>query len=248
MSSTKIEWSQYAWNCIKGCEKISIGCNNCYALRMLKFDSSYKEGDVVFYRERLGLPLRWRDPKLIFVNSMSDLFHKNVKQEHLESIFSVMEQNKRHIFQVLTKRPTIARMYFENHPIPENLWLGVTVEHHDTVDRLNILRSIPCKRRFVSFEPLLSDIVCKTTLNLERIGWVIVGGENVPKTRGAARPMYDGWVMRIYEKCLKEGIPFFFKQYGSNRPSSCENEFDKIQQFPREFDCFIRKNEQLSMI
>lgn len=210
---SKIEWTEATWNPVTGCTKISIGCQNCYAERMAKRlqamgKPQYSCGfQVAVHPEVLGFPKRWKKPRFVFVNSMSDLFHEHVPFDFIESVFDVMSQCRGHTFQVLTKRPHIAGKYADRLAWPKNIWMGVTVEHHETAFRIDALRSLPAKTKFISFEPLLSEIV---DFSLRGIDWVIVGGESGPRSR----LMKAAWVRGIRDCCTQEGVPFFFKQWG----------------------------------
>ena len=211
--SSSIEWTEATWNPVTGCTKISPGCLNCYAERMAR---RLKAMGQVRYRNEFRLtlqpdvveaPLRWRKARMIFVNSMSDLFHKDVPAEFIARCFSVMEEASRHTFQVLTKRPERALELAEELPWPGNVWLGASVESADYVGRIRTLVKIPAAVRFLSLEPLLGPI---PRLPLAGIDWVIVGGESGP----GARPMEKAWVRQIRDRCLAHGVPFFFKQWG----------------------------------
>ncbi|GAB4346199.1 MAG: phage Gp37/Gp68 family protein [Desulfobulbaceae bacterium] len=213
MASTRIEWTESSWNPVTGCTKISPGCMNCYAERMAKRlkamgQPNYRNGfEVTCHPHMLDLPLKWRKPRTIFVNSMSDLFHDDVPAAFIEEIFTVMNRARRHTFQVLTKR--VERMEglvgrFEWSP---NIWMGVTVENSDYLYRIDHLRSVPAAVRFLSIEPMLGPL---PDLDLERIDWVIVGGESGP----GARPIKKEWVLEVRDLCVRSGVPFFFKQWG----------------------------------
>ena len=208
-----IEWTEATWNPVTGCTKISSGCKNCYAERMAKRlramgVAQYRDGfRLALHPSALDLPLAWRKPRMVFVNSMSDLFHEDVPLRFIEQVFEVMTAASRHTFQVLTKRPEIALEYAPRLPWPANLWLGVTVESAFYTGRLKTLRKIPARVRFLSLEPLLGDI---PHLPLRGIDWVIAGGESGP----GARPMRREWVLRIRDRCVAHSVPFFFKQWG----------------------------------
>jgi len=213
MKSSKIEWTESTWNPTTGCTKISEGCLNCYAERMaLRLRAmghpNYKDGFKVRCHEKmLETPLTWKKSRMIFVNSMSDLFHEEIPTSFFEKIIDTIEEAHWHIFQVLTKRSERLVELSECTKWPSNLWLGVTVESKNHLKRIEDLKSIEAKCKFISFEPLLSEI---PTINLEGIDWVIVGGESGP----GAREMKREWVLKIKEMCEKEKIPFFFKQWG----------------------------------
>ena len=219
--TSKIEWTQCTWNPVTGCTKISPGCMNCYAERMalrLKAAGSpnYANGfRVTLHPHALEIPLRWKQPRTIFVNSMSDLFHKDVPFDFISRIFDVMHRASRHRFQILTKRSDrllklstrLARQTYGGLAWPQNVWMGVTVENADYVSRMDDLRQTGAAVKFVSFEPLLGPI---PDIDLESIDWVIVGGESGPK----ARPMKPQWATDIRDQCLAASVPFFFKQWG----------------------------------
>ena len=212
-TTSPIEWTESTWNPITGCSKISIGCKNCYAERMaLRLramgQSNYKNGfDLTLHESVIPLPLQWKKPHVIFVNSMSDLFHEDIPFSFIEKIFRTMHKAHWHTFQILTKRST--RLLELAHKLlwPKNVWMGVTVESADYRYRIDNLRNIPAKIRFLSMEPLLGPI---DYLNLDCIGWVIVGGESGPK----ARPMKQEWVENVQQHCKQNNVPFFFKQWG----------------------------------
>lgn len=210
---TRIEWTEATWNPVTGCTKVSAGCKNCYAERLawrLKAMgmNKYRNGfRVTLHPAVLRQPFRWRSPRTVFVNSMSDLFHKKVPEDFVRQVFDTMERLPRHTFQVLTKRPELALELAPRLPWPKNIWFGVTVENAECVDRVRILRRIPAKVRFLSCEPLLGPL---PRLPLKGIHWVIVGGESGP----GARPMAPEWVLQIRNRCITAGVPFFFKQWG----------------------------------
>ncbi len=213
MKNSKIEWTESTWNPVTGCTKISSGCLNCYAERMgLRLKAmgqpNYRSGfKVICHRDTLDLPLRWKKPQMIFVNSMSDLFHKDVPDDFILDIFSIMQRAKQHQYQVLTKRAERLSAFSCELPWQKNIWMGVTVESDEYKYRIDYLRDISAHIKFLSLEPLLSDI---GELDLNEIGWVIVGGESGP----GARPMKIEWVRNIREQCLAQNVPFFFKQWG----------------------------------
>jgi len=213
MARSAIEWTESTWNPVTGCTKISPGCRHCYAERMaarLKAmgQPNYANGFRLTLHERaLEMPLRWRRPQTIFVNSMSDLFHKGVPLEFISKVFDVMVRASHHRFQVLTKRSKQLLNLSPKLPWPSNVWMGVSVENSDYLFRIDHLRQTDAHIKFVSFEPLLGPI---HDLDLEGIDWVIVGGESGPK----ARPMDPDWVREIRDQCLSAKVPFFFKQWG----------------------------------
>ena len=214
MSASKIEWTEETWNPTTGCNKVSAGCKNCYAealsRRLQKIGvSGYAKGfEVAWHEERLEIPKRKRRPTTYFVNSMSDLFHERIPPSFLTRVFSVIEETPRHRYQILTKRPRVMRDYFAKREAPKNAWLGVSVENKkDGVPRIDILREVACRHRFLSCEPLLEHL---GELDLSDIHWVIVGGESGKK----ARPMRGEWAEDIQRQCAERKVPFFFKQWG----------------------------------
>ena len=213
MATSKIEWTESSWNPVTGCTKISEGCRNCYAERMARRlkamgQPNYRNGfKVTCHPHTLTLPLKWKKPRTIFVNSMSDLFHEEVPLEFLDEIFFTMNEARWHTFQVLTKRAEYMAQISGRFNWSPNIWMGVTVESAKHVDRMDFLRDVPAAVRFLSLEPLLGPI---PDLNLDGIDWVIVGGESGP----GARPMRKEWVLEIRDRCLNVGVPFFFKQWG----------------------------------
>ncbi len=223
--ASSIEWTESTWNPVTGCTKISPGCAHCYAERMAKRlqamgQTRYRNGfRVTLQADVVGLPLRWRRPRMIFVNSMSDLFHKDVPAEFIARCFAVMERASWHTFQVLTKRPERALQLASDLPWPKNVWMGTTVESAALVHRVNLLTQIPAHVRFLSLEPLLGPI---PNLPLDGIHWVIVGGESGP----GARRIEASWVLQIRDRCLSQGVPFFFKQWGGVCKSKAGRELD----------------------
>ncbi len=213
MASTKIEWTEATWNPVTGCSKISPGCAHCYAERLARRlkamgQPNYANGFALTTHEHvLEAPLKWKKPQMIFVNSMSDLFHSKVPLAFIKKVFSVMRQGDYHCFQVLTKRARRAARVAPGLPWPDNVWMGVTVESADYAARIDDLRRIPARVRFLSMEPLLGPM---PGLNLAGIDWVIVGGESGP----GARPMHPDWVRDIRGQCAEAGVAFFFKQWG----------------------------------
>ena len=210
---SKIEWTQLTWNPVTGCTKVSAGCKNCYAERMAKRlhrmgQPNYRNGfQVTCHDHMIECPLRWRKPRLVFVNSMSDLFHEEVPFTFIREIFGVMEQASQHQFQILTKRADRLKALAEKLPWPDNVWIGVTVEDADNTWRIDCLRSAPASVRFLSLEPLLSPL---PEVDLTGIAWVIVGGESGP----GARPMKEEWVLEVKRRCRQAETAFFFKQWG----------------------------------
>jgi len=213
MKKSKIEWTEQTWNPSVGCNKVSEGCQNCYAevmARRLKAmgTKGYENGfEFTVMPERLEQPLNMKRPTKFFVNSMSDLFHEKMPFVYLDAIFDVIERTPHHTYQILTKRENIMAEYFKDKILPKNVWLGVTVENCKTKYRIDYLRNINATIRFLSIEPLLDDI---GSLDLEDIHWVIVGGESGVK----ARPMQSDWVINIKDQCKRQDVAFFFKQWG----------------------------------
>jgi protein gp37 len=218
-TGSSIEWTQATWNPVTGCSKISPGCQHCYAERMSRRlramgQARYANGfAVTLHPDALELPLRWRRPQMIFVNSMGDLFHEEVPDDFVRAVFAVMERAGQHVFQVLTKRAERLGSLAEALPWPPNVWVGVTVETADYVDRIRHLQAVPAAVRFVSLEPLLGPI---THLPVSGLDWVIVGGESGP----GARPMHVGWARSLRDQCEAAEVPFFFKQWGGVRRTS----------------------------
>lgn len=210
---SKIEWTQATWNPVTGCDKISAGCKNCYAERMAKRlqamgQPQYADGfKVSLHPEILDRPRTWRKPRLVFVNSMSDLFHKDVPSAFVGRVFETMNACPQHTFQVLTKRPKRALALAKQLSWANNIWMGATVEDADSTSRIGFLRQVPACVRFLSLEPLLGPI---PDLSLDGIHWVIVGGESGP----GSRPIDTNWVRSIRDQCVRRKVPFFFKQWG----------------------------------
>ena len=212
---SKIEWTDATWNPVRGCTKVSPGCAHCYAETFAERfrgvpGHPYEQGfDLRLVPEKLDEPLKWRKPRLVFVNSMSDLFHKRVPTEFIQQVFATMEKANWHQFQLLTKRPERARSLATKLPWPANVWLGVSVENEHYTHRIDVLREVPTARRFLSLEPLLGPL---RSLNLRGVDWVIAGGESGPRSR----PMDGAWVVDIRDQCISAGVAFFFKQWGSH--------------------------------
>ena len=208
-----IEWTEVTWNPVTGCTKISHGCKFCYAERMANRlramgMQKYKDGFAVSVHESvLAEPLRWRQPRLVFVNSMSDLFHRSVPSDFIEAVFEVMNRAPRHTFQVLTKRPGRAAVLGRRLRWTPNIWMGTSIESNRWIGRLTHLRKTGAQTRFLSLEPLLGPL---PDLDLHGVDWVIVGGESGPR----ARPMEADWVREIRDNCVGNNVPFFFKQWG----------------------------------
>ena len=218
-----IEWTDATWNPVTGCTKVTRGCDNCYAERLAeRFRGTpghpFERGfDLTLRPERLSQPLSWKRPRKIFVNSMSDLFHKEIPAEFVDRVFDVMEEADRHIFQILTKRSSLMESYlkrrYEWRKAPRHIWCGVSVEDHMATARIRHLRRAPVAVRFLSIEPLLGPV---GDIDLKGISWVIVGGESGPK----ARPMQERWALDIRDLCERAGVDFFFKQWGGPTPKS----------------------------
>ena len=222
-STTTIEWTDATWNPVTGCTKISPGCDHCYAERFSErfrgvpghpFENGF---DLQLRPERLEQPLRWREPKMIFVNSMSDLFHKQVPFRFIDCVFETIEKANWHTFQILTKRSSRLRSYinarYSRDAAPSHIWLGTSIEDGSKKSRARHIQEANASVRFLSIEPLLGPM---GRLDLANIHWVIVGGESGPR----ARPMLIEWVREVRDQCEPAGVPFFFKQWGGLRPKS----------------------------
>ena len=214
--SSNIEWTEATWNPVTGCSKISPGCKNCYAERLANRlaamgQDRYRNGfDVTLHYDLVDLPLRWRQPRLIFVNSMSDLFHEDVPDAFIMQVFDTMVAAHWHTFQVLTKRSQRLAGLAPRLPWSQNIWMGVSVESKKHTYRIADLRKVPAAVRFLSVEPLLEPIF---NLPLTGIDWVIIGGESGP----GCREMNADWVRQIRDRCIVRNVPFFFKQWGGVR-------------------------------
>lgn len=213
---SSIEWTQATWNPVTGCTKISPGCKHCYAERMAhrlfamgqpRYRNAFK---VTLQEDLVELPLRWKLPRIIFVNSMSDLFHEDVPTEFVHRCFNVMRRAPQHTFQILTKRADRLLEMAHDLPWERNIWMGTSIESAAYAWRARLLARVNAAVRFLSVEPLLGPI---PRLPLRRINWVIVGGESGP----GARPMKEEWVLQIRDRCESRGVPFFFKQWGGVR-------------------------------
>ncbi len=244
-SQSTIEWTETTWNPIVGCTKVSPGCKFCYAERMsarlramatqleLEGRNSGRKGfykkvvntsgrwnrKVVLVEDALEDPLKWRRPRTVFVNSMSDLFHESVSRDYIGRVFAIMEEASRHTFQVLTKRPERVALLADELPWPSNVWMGTSVEDESVAERVEILREVPATVRFLSIEPLLGPL---STLDLSDLHWIIVGGESGPK----ARPMEPEWVREIRDRALTDQVPFFFKQWGGKNKKASGRTLD----------------------
>lgn len=212
-----IEWTEATWNPTTGCTKVSPGCAHCYAelmaIRLRAMGQKrYRNGfQLTLQDDIVRLPLKWRSPRLIFVNSMSDLFHPDVPPEFIARCFDVMQQANQHVFQVLTKRPERVVEMAEDLPWSKNIWMGTSIESQRYAYRAKVLRKIPAAIRFLSVEPLLGPI---DNLQLKNIHWVIAGGESGSN----ARPMSPQWVRLIRDQCIEADVSFFFKQWGTHGP------------------------------
>lgn len=229
-----IEWTEATWNPTTGCDRISPGCDNCYALTLAKrlkamgLAKYQTDGDprtsgpgfgVAVHEDSLTIPLRWRQPRVVFVNSMSDLFHAKVPVGFVRRVFEIMQATPQHTYQILTKRATRLARLAPKLPWPDNVWIGVSVETADQVDRVNHLRAVPAAVKFVSAEPLLGPL---NGLDLAGIDWLIAGGESGP----GARPVHPDWVRELRDQCLQTGVAFFFKQWGGRTPKAGGRQLD----------------------
>ena len=213
MSKTRIEWTEMSWNPTTGCDKISAGCKFCYAevmarrLKAMGLNKYHNEFKLTLHRDDLRTPYTWKKPRIAFVNSMSDLFHKAIPLEFIKSVFKVMNENPQHVFQILTKRADILLEYDKEIKWTHNIWMGVSVENEKVMDRIDLLRKTHARTKFLSCEPLIGPL---PKLNLKKIDWVIVGGES----GRTPRPMEPQWVIDILNSCEEAGVEFFFKQWG----------------------------------
>ncbi len=232
-SESRIEWTNATWNPVTGCSFISEGCRNCYAKRMaLRLQAMgvhrYARGfSVAIHDDIVDIPLKWKKPRFVFVNSMGDLFHEQVPVEFIERIFHTMEKASWHVFQLLTKRADRLESLALRLEWPKNLWMGVTVESQDYHFRIDTLRNIPALTKFVSFEPLLGPI---RRPDLKNIDWAIAGGESGPH----ARAMSVEWARMIRDACVHQSVPFFFKQWGGTRKKKMGRMLDQRiwEQYP----------------
>lgn len=221
--NSSIEWTDATWNPVTGCTKITAGCDNCYAARFSErfrgvpghpFENGF---DLTFRPDRLAQPLSWTRPRMIFVNSMSDLFHKNVPKDYVAQVFDTMEAADWHTYQILTKRSSLLRNFINEryrvHSAPHHMWFGVSVEDARGSARIAHLRAANASTRFLSVEPLIGPT---GKLDLQGISWVIVGGESGP----GARPMDPSWAIDVRDQCVRARVPFFFKQWGGRTPKS----------------------------
>ena len=231
-NKSAIEWTDTTWNPVTGCTKITRGCDNCYAERLAErfrgtpghpFENGF---DLTLRPARLSQPLSWKRPRMVFVNSMSDLFHKKIPVEFIDHVFDTMEVADQHIFQVLTKRSSLMKNYLQRRygrsGGPRHIWCGVSIEDHMATARIRHLQMAPVTVRFLSIEPLLGPV---GDIDLEGISWVIVGGESGPN----ARPMKSRWVLDIKDICERKGVDFFFKQWGGLTPKSGGRSLEGIE-------------------
>ena len=215
-TKSSIEWTEMTWNPVTGCTKVSQGCKHCYAERMAKRLTAmgaerYRNGfKITLHPDLVDMPRGWRQPRVVFVNSMSDLFHDDIPLAYIQRVFATMRDCPHHTFQVLTKRSERLAELAPHLPWPRNVWMGVSVEDARVIHRVADLQSIPAAVRFLSLEPLIGPL---DDLPLGGIHWVIVGGESGPK----ARPMQKAWVTEIFRRCRTARVPFFFKQWGGVR-------------------------------
>jgi len=237
--NSSIEWTDATWNPVTGCTKISAGCDNCYAARFSErfrgvpghpFERGF---DLTLRSERLLQPIEWKRPRMIFVNSVSDLFHKEIPKAYICKVFDTMEKADWHIYQVLTKRSSLLRKFinerYQTRKAPEHIWFGVSIENDKVVSRVTHLQNANVSVRFLSIEPLIGPV---GKLNLRSIDWVILGGESGP----GARPMDPEWAIDIRNQCVKSKAAFFFKQWGGRTPKAGGRllEGREWNQFPRE--------------
>ncbi|MFE6863904.1 DUF5131 family protein [Nocardia sp. NPDC057668] len=231
---SSIEWTEATWNPVTGCDSVSPGCDHCYAMTLAKrlkamgAEKYQNDGDprtsgpgfgLTTHPSALDIPLRWRQPRVVFVNSMSDLFHAKVPISFIRDVFDVMRETPQHTYQVLTKRSLRLKRIADQLDWPSNVWMGVSVETSDYLNRVEHLRNVPAAVRFLSCEPLLGPLGC---LQLDGIGWVIAGGES-----GVGhRPMDPAWVRDIRDACEAAAVPFFFKQWGGRTPKAMGRELD----------------------
>ncbi len=220
-----IEWTEATWNPVTGCSKVSPGCAHCYAQTFAERwrgvpDHPYEQGfDLRLWPGRLDVPSRWKRPRRIFVNSMSDLFHEDIPFEYIERVFDSMVEADHHVYQVLTKRHERMAELADRLSWPEHIWMGVTIENRRFVHRADYLREVPAAVRFISAEPLLGPL---ERLDLTDIDWLIAGGESGAKYR----PVRAEWLRDLRDRCAEEDVAYFFKQWGGSRPKSGGRELD----------------------
>ncbi|MEO1055195.1 MAG: phage Gp37/Gp68 family protein [Bacteroidota bacterium] len=227
MAKSSIEWTEMTWNPTTGCDKVSAGCKFCYAevmshrlkaMGVEKYDQAFK---VRTHENELETPYKWKQPKIVFVNSMSDLFHKEIPVEFIQKVFRVMKDNPQHVFQILTKRADVLNYYDSEGWLDwsHNIWMGVSVENEKVLNRIDLLRKTGSRVKFLSCEPLIGPL---PALNLKGIDWVIVGGES----GRSPRPMKEEWVHEIKDQCNKADVAFFFKQWGGTNKKEAGRELD----------------------
>lgn len=213
MAQSHIEWTEMTWNPTTGCNKVSAGCKFCYAevmskrlqgMGMEKYANGFK---LTVHEDALNIPYTWKQPKIVFVNSMSDLFHEDVPLDFIKNVFAVMNDNPQHVFQILTKRSELLLKHDKQLNWSHNIWMGVSVENQKVEHRIKDLAKTHAKVKFLSCEPLIGPL---TSMNLKSIDWVIVGGESGRKPR----PMKEEWVLDIMDQCKEKNVKFFFKQWG----------------------------------
>lgn len=225
MAKSRIEWTEETWNPVTGCTKVSPGCDNCYAERLAHRlqamgNARYINGfELTLHPDKIDDPLKWKRPRVVFVNSMSDLFHPDVPDDFIWAVFDTMTEADWHTFQVLTKRPQRACALFDGYTLPGNVWIGTSIELDKYTFRANYLRKIAAKVRFLSCEPLLGPL---PSLDFTDLGWVIVGGESGP----GHRPMEADWVRDLRDRSIAHDVPFFFKQWGGHTPKAGGRELD----------------------
>jgi len=241
MAQSAIEWTEMTWNPVTGCSKVSQGCKFCYAevmarrLKAMGVDKYRNEFDVTTHPDTLEDPYKWKKSRVVFVNSMSDLFHEKVPVDFIQKVFRVMKENPKHVFQILTKRTELLLEYDEAGLLDwaENIWMGTSVENNAVTHRIDTLRQTNASTKFLSCEPLIGPL---PDLNLTGIDWVIVGGESGHNPR----PMKPEWVLNIKEQCKHAGVPFFFKQWGGRNKKKNGRElnkqtWDEMPQMPEAF-------------
>lgn len=241
MAQTKIEWTDRVWNPVTGCTKISTGCKNCYAETISKrFWGERRFSSIICNEDRLKEPLHWKKPQKVFVNSMSDLFHEDVPTTFIEKVFRVMNENKQHIFQVLTKRCERLHCLKDFLDITNNIWIGVSVENQNTADeRIPLLLEIPAAIHWISAEPLLGEVNIDEYLQYlpanKGLDWVVCGGESGI----SSRPIQKEWVEFLYNQCKRNNIPFFFKQWGgrNSKRNGCLLNGNEMKEFPTNINC-----------
>ncbi len=227
MAQSSIEWTEMTWNPTTGCDKLSAGCKFCYAevmskrLQAMGVEKYKNNFDITTHESELQTPYSWKKPKVVFVNSMSDLFHRDVPIEFIRKVFKVMKENPQHVFQILTKRADVLRYYDSEGWLDwtHNIWMGVSVENEKVTNRIDLLRKTKARVKFLSCEPLIGPL---PDLNLKGIDWVIVGGESGRKPR----PMKKEWVKQIKTRCKEEDVAFFFKQWGGTNKKKTGNLLD----------------------